>query len=213
MPGKRLLLILVWLLPLQLQAWTGISASIGEYDSQWLVDGETRPVTLTRYGLAVEDSTTIGLRVGASMGEFGLRLKSADGSRADDYVGEYLGLRLRWPLRISEVLTFHGDFAYAWQSGRLSTGVDNERSIDWSSTRFGFGVQLKLGILGLRPFVAWQQVDGDVYVHGGRRLFEDDGQTLGGIVLDLQVDSSGYLRFTWTSEGGRGLLMSFVRSY
>lgn len=213
MPGRFLLLTLVGLLPLQLQAWTGISASIGEYDSQWLVDGEIRPVTLTRYGFAVEDSTAIGLRLGASIGEFGLRLKTADGASADDYAGEFLSLRLRWPLRLGEMVTLHGDFTYGWQSGHLTDADGREHSIGWSSTRVGLGLQLRLGLLGLRPFVAWQRIDGDVDLQGSRRLFEDDGQTLGGVVFDVQIEPSGYLRLTWTSEGRKGLLLSFVRSY
>ncbi len=213
MPGKRCWLFLSLLLSSPAYAWTGISASIGEYDSDWRIDGELRPITLTRYGIAIEDRTSAGLRLGVAVGEFGLRLKSADGTQSDDYSGEYLDLRLRWPLRLNSLLTLHGDFGYAWQSGRLSDDGSSDDGINWSRSRFGLGLDVKLGMVSLRPFVEWRSLDGDVDLGGTRRLFENEKQTGGGVVIDLQVDPSGLVRFTWFSEGQTGLVLSFVRTY
>ncbi len=213
MPGKRYLVALLPLFSFPAHAWTGISASIGEYDSDWRIDGEPRPITLTRYGIAIEDRTSAGLRLGVAIGEFGLRLKSADGTRSDDYAGEYLDLRLRWPVRLNSLLMLHGDFGYAWQSGRLSDDGSSNDGINWSRTRFGVGVDVKLGVLAVRPFVEWRSLDGDVDLDGTRRLFENEEQTSGGVIIDLQVDPSGFVRFTWFSQGQTGLVLSFVRAY
>jgi len=211
-PGKRLLpALLLLLVCAPLQAWTGISAFIGEYDSDWRIGNEVRPLTLTRYGIAIEDRASSGLRVGVSIGEFGLRLKNSAATESDDYAGEYLDLRLRWPLQISRMLTLHGDFGYGWHAGRLSDSGDG--SIDWSRARVGMGLQFQMGLLGLRPFIEWRSVDGDVDLGGSRRLFENDAHTRGGLIVDLKVDPSGFVRFTWITEGQSGLMLSFVRAY
>jgi hypothetical protein len=212
-PGRWFGLLLLLFFSVQVEAWTGISASIGEYDSSWKIDGELRPVTLTRYGIAIEDRTASGLRLGVAIGEFGLRLKTADGRQGDDYAGEYLDLRLRWPFRLSSMLTLHGDFGYAWQSGRLSDGGGDDKGIDWSRTRFGLGLQFRAGPISLRPFFEWRSLDGDVALSGTRHLFENDNQTSAGLVVDIEVEPSGFVRFTWMGEGRSGLMLSFVRAY
>jgi hypothetical protein len=212
-PGKTLALLFALLLPAgPAQAWTGISASVGEYDSHWLVDGELRPVTLTRYDLAVEDRTRIGLRVGLAIGEFGVRVHNADSSLVQDYAGEYLNLRLRWPLRLSRELSLHGQLNYGWQSGE-EDGSSNAAELNWSSLGLRLGLQLQLGSLGLRPFIEWHSVDGDVDIDGSRRPFETGDRYHSGLIIDLRVDPSGHVRLTWSQQGRQGLLLSFVRAY
>jgi len=205
--------LLLLFFTVQARAWTGISASIGEYDSDWNIGGELRPVTLTRYGIAIEDRTASGLRLGVAIGEFGLRLKSADGRQSDDYAGEYLDLRLRWPVELNHMLTLHGDFGYSWQSGRLSDEGGDADGIDWSRTRFGLGLQFRLGVIGLRPFFEWRNLDGDVDLSGTTHLFENDSRTSAGLVVDIEVEPSGFVRFTWLGSGRTGLMLSFVRAY
>ncbi len=214
MPGSRflvLLLLLAGLLP-SARAWTGISASLGEYDSVWRIGDETRPLTLSHYGLAVEDGTKIGLRLGLSIGEFGLRLKNPSAGLSQDYAGEFLGLYLRWPWRLGRQLALHGRFVYDWHNGRLD-GDASDAEVNWSSSRLRLGLEIRMGQLGLRPFVEWQHLDGDVELDGVRRLFAANEDYSSGLVLDLEVEPSAYVRLTWTRQGRQGLLLSFVRSY
>jgi len=204
-------LLLAGLFP-SAQAWTGISASLGEYDSEWRIDNEIRPVTLAHYGLSVEDRTAVGLHMGLSIGEFGLRIKNPSATLSQDYAGEYLGLRLRWPLRLNRQVSLHGRFAYAWHSGRMD-GDSSNQEVSWSSTRLRLGLQLRAGLLGLRSFVEWQRLDGDVELDGTRRLFDENERYSSGLILDLEVEPSAHVRLTWTQQGQRGLLLSFVRNY
>lgn len=214
MPGSRQFLLFLLLAGLfqPVHAWTGISASLGEYDSDWRIDNEIRSVTLTHYGLSVEDRTAVGLRMGLSIGEFGLRIRSPFDTLSQDYAGEFLGLRLRWPWRLSRQVSLHGRFAYDWHSGRLD-GDSSDSEVNWSSTRMRLGLQLRMGLLGLRPFVEWQRLDGDVDLDGTRRLFDEQERYSSGLVLDLEVEPSAYVRLTWIQQGRRGLLLSFVRNY
>jgi len=210
-PGKTALVGL--LLSGQAVAWSGITATVGEYDEVWRIGGVARPVTLGRYGLAVEDRTAVGLRLGLAVGEFALRIENRDAAQFDDYVGQYVDLRLRWPLELGSVLSVHGDFAYSWQSGIPSAEGGDTDGIDWSRTRFGLGLQLRLGVIGLRPFFEWRSLEGGADVAGARQLFENDSRTSAGLVVDIEVEPSGFVRFTWLGEGRTGLMLSFVRAY
>lgn len=210
-------LCLIGLLPgLPAQAaWTGIAAFIGEGEALWRVAGNLQQADINRYGLRIEEKSATALRVGASAGQTSLRLRDLSNlSLAQKYNGQFLTFYLRWPQPLSDHLSLHSQLDYQLNVGSTATETDVEQTdIDWSETSFTLGLSLRLGVLSIHPYLRWYNINGDITLSDGSRVFEEVNQQSEGIMLDYAVERYAYVRLQSQSGQERLVQLSFVREY
>ena len=210
----RLLFLLLLLFPLTATAyWTGVAGFIGESESDWRYAGDIRQASLNQYGLQVEEKTAVDLRVGASAGQFSLRLLDLnDATVAEKYYGQFLSFYLRLPIRLNRLFSLHSRLNYQFNLGRKTLG-EQETEVSWNEISFDIGLNLQLGALGIRPFINFRSLNGDTTEQSLARVFNLDKQRSSGLQLDYMLEPAAFVRLTSTLQDNPSLQISFVREY
>jgi len=207
---SRFLWILL-LLPSQLMAgWTGISAFFGQSESDWLLQSTLNEAGIGFFGLRIEDKTQSELRIGATAGQFELRLINLLDETAEKYYGRFLSLYLRLPVALTDQVTFHTALGYQLNFGENSVDQD-VAEISWSEITINAGLSLNLGGLSLRPFMSSRSVDGDITSMLDTRIFKQNENSSYGVMLDYFVEPSAFIRLMVTTGRNEIVQISFAR--
>jgi len=206
--------LLVLFMPLPTLAyWTGIGAYVGQGESGWDFTSGSRQADESRYGLHIEERTQSGLSIGASAGQFSLRLVDPlQLVETEKYGGQFLQFYLRWPVKLSESLTLHSRLDYQFNLGNRS-GDTQDDEIDWNQAGITLGLALRLGLVSLRPFVNWSSIDGDMTEEGFTRVFENQDKSTAGIVVDIYVEPTAYVRLKGSAAQTPSFWLGFIREY
>lgn len=205
---------MLWAISLPAAAvWTGISAFAGQFENDWSFNTRQRVADSFNFGLAIEESTRPGLRIGLGIGQFHLRLRDpATNSALSRYDGEFLQFYLRWPWALRENVSLHTRFDYQYHNGRRSD-VDTEGDIDWVEAGFTAGFSVKAGYVSIHPYLRVRSVDGDLSDNGTTSLFDHVKNRAYGINLDIHVEPTAYVRLHAGFDATEALSVSFVREY
>ncbi len=213
---SRLYLVLLLLVTGPVQAaWTGVAAFVAEGESDWQFNSGVQPVTHRYFGLRIEESSDVALRIGASAGFFSLRLRDPlDLSTNEKFDGEFLSLYLRWPVRLSEKLSLHGLFNYQFNNGNTFDENDEEDDqIDWSELSLRLGLGLQLGRLNIQPFFLRRSLDGDISSDSTTSRFELVEQNRQGLIFDYQIEANSYVRLATGLQDRDSIYFGLVTEY
>jgi hypothetical protein len=195
-------------------AWTGIAAFGGENRSDWIFGNTTLRAETFAYGLSIEERTRPGLRIGIAGGRFSLDLKSTPATQPvfEEFEGEFLQLYLRWPLALTEHFTLHTRFDYRLNRGDHER-TDNDSEIEWSERSITAGIALRLGLVSLQPFIRYLSSDGDLDNITSAQSFELKTHRSHGLILDLHVEKTAYVRLRSEFSAVESLQVHFVRAF
>lgn len=215
----RLLLLFSFLIFTQASwaAWTGIAAFAGQQESGWLLNGQAIDADSRLYGLQVEDRSSVGLYVGARVGKNSLRLENLiNTSSIEKYDVQSLSFYLRWPIPLTDTLSLHTSFNYQFNTGSQyedDTDPETETEIDWIETALEIGVSLRLGIISIRPFVEFRSINGEITTPASIRKIELKEDYNSGVLMDIYVERTAFVRLKATFSDSDSLFISFVREY
>ncbi|MCK5662372.1 MAG: hypothetical protein KAI17_02750 [Thiotrichaceae bacterium] len=199
------------MLPLPLMAgWSGIAAFAGQSESDWLQQSTLIQANIYFYGLRIEEKTQSELRIGARAGQFDLRFLDLIDETAEKYYGQFLSLYLRWPIALTDQVKFHTSLRYQLNHGENSVEM-NDAEINWSEVSVNAGLSFKLGELALRPFINFHAIDGDTSSAIETRIFEQNGNSSYGLILDFFIERTAFIRLMATTGSNQALLLSFAR--
>ena len=208
--------IWVFLIPHAVSAgWTGIAAFVGQHKSDWLVSTTKLNADSRIYGLQIEERTLIGLRIGARASQNSLTLENPlDLTQFEKYNVQSLSFYLRWPFPMTDSLTLYNQFNYQFNLGNQS-GVDNttDTDIDWIETSINIGISLRLGPVSIRPFAVYRSINGEISSPTVVRKIDLKDNQSTGVLLDIHVEPTAYVRLEATTSGSDSLMLSFVREY
>ncbi len=195
-------------------SWTGISFEIGNYDSNWEFERDTREAQVSEIGFQIEEKTESGLTVGASIGYVDLRVITASNSAAETlkFDGEFISVYLRQPLRISDHVSLQAAFSIRYTSGSESGEGDDQAQIDWTESALELGLGMRFGNFRLMPYAAYHDIDGDIS-DSGTDVFEVEEALTKGLRFDYFIEDSAFIRFEFVSGGVEGGYINFVRRY
>ena len=208
----KLLILLCLYSSLANAFWTGVSLELGNYDSDWTFDSDTRAAQINTIDLQIEEKTTSELRVGASIGYIDLRLVADTVAQTKKFDGQYIGVFLRQPVRINDRFSLHGLLSFRYASGSES-GTDILNNIDWTESSIQLGLSLRLSSLRIMPFATYQDIDGDISDDAGTAIFEMDEASSRGVRFDYFIEDSAFIRLQFISGGQAGGYLSFARRY
>ena len=192
--------------------WTGIAFEIGDYDLDWKFDRDTREAQITSLDFQVEDKTDAGLRVGLGIGYFDMRVVADSAAETLKFDGQYIGIYLRQPVRISDRIGLHGQSDLRYWSGDESGDDEDEAEIDWTESRLQLGLSLSFANLRVTPYAEYRHVDGDISDARGTGVYEmDEAQTVG-LQFDYFVEQDAFIRLE-LRDGGQGGFLTFARRY
>lgn len=195
--------------------WTGISARLANFDSDWAFESGTREAQLGELSFQIEERTGSNLAVGAEIGYFDLRVIPPSDSPLETlkFDGQYLGIYLRQPLRLNDWLTLHGSLGLRYSTGGESgSSDDDEAEIDWTSTLFELGLSLRYSNFRVTPYLVLHDIDGDIS-DDGTEVFEMEEDASQGIRIDYFVEDTAFIQFDFTTGGSVGGYINFVRRY
>lgn len=195
-------------------AWTGISAFVGQHDTDWQLSDRTLQADIFSYGLRIEERSRPGLRVGLGIGQFDLRLKDRDNAvLVNEYGGELLLFYLRWPFTLGQNWTLHTRFDYQYHSGRESKVNEPRDDIDWTETSLAAGIALDLDAVSLQPFMHYSRTDGDLVDDNQTRLVDQADSVSFGMRVDILVEPTAYVRIEASGGAADGVIVYFAREY
>lgn len=209
----RFCLVLVFFPVAAFGGWTGIAGFIGSSDSDWSLVNQIRQADMMYYGFSIEEKTSTELRVGASGGQYDLKLTQLDNIfNTEKFTGEFLTLYLRLPVVLAKSIKLHSDLHYAYHRG--SSGFPTlEQNINWGEWLLNIGISVQLGRVSVRPFVNFRSINGDISNDSGTRIFELESSKSSGIILDYYVENTAYVRFRATGAENESLQISLVREF
>lgn len=213
----RCLVLSSLLLPAAAPAqWTGVSARLANVESDWSFDSGRREADISSLSFQIEEKTASGLAVGLDLGYMDMRLIASADSLAENlkFDGQYIGIYLRQPLRISERLELHGMLGFSYHSGDQSgaDSDDDEAEIDWTSSLFELGLGFGFSNFRVTPYVVYEDIDGDIS-GGGTEVFDLHDNLSQGIRFDYFVEDTAFIQFDFIAGGSAGGYINFVRRY
>ena len=213
-PVRFSLLLLLCYSGLATAQWTGVSLELANIDSDWEFERDTREAQISEISFQIEEKTEFNLAVGATIGYVDLRVIAASDSAAETqkFDGQYLGLYLRQPVRISDHISLHGAFSIRYTSGSESGDADERAEIDWTQSVFELGLSLRYANFRIMPYAAYQDVDGDIS-GDSVEVFEMEDALIQGVRFDFFVEETAFIRFVYVSGGMQGGYLNFVRRY
>lgn len=208
------LLPLLFFSTLAVADWTGIALEIGNYDSDWEFERDTREAQISEISFQIEEKTGSGLAVGASIGYVNMRAVAASNSPAETmkFDGEFISVYLRQPVRISEHVFLNAALSFRYTSGSESGDQDEPAEMDWTESAFELGLGMRFGNLRLMPYAAYRDIDGDIS-DNGTDVFEVEESLVQGLRFDYFVEDSAFIRLEFVSGGAQGGYINFVRRY
>ena len=190
-------------------AWSGVAFELSDTEAEWNFDSVVLDARSTELSFRIEEKTESGLRVGASIGHFNLRLDGEASAENSNFDGQFLSINLRQPYygeRFSGIAAMN----YRFQTGS-DDDADNPSDIDWTELEFRLGAGVTFSRIRFLPQLVHRVVDGDVDGRNGSDSFELEEET--GLVLrfDYLVDSSAIVRMEFFNSDREGFLLSFAR--
>jgi len=213
----RISLLILLLFPgLASAFWTGVSLELGNTDSDWRFDSDTREAQISELNFQIEEKTDTDLTVGANIGYFDLRVVADSDSAAQTmkFDGQYLGIYLRQSFDISDHVGLQLLFSVRYTTGNES-GVDedeDEADVEWTQSGVEFGVSFRYANLRISPYAAYQDIDGDIN-GDSTDVFELEDSLTQGIRFDYFVEDSAFIRFEFVTGARNGGYLNFVRRY
>ncbi len=205
---KRFLLLLLVIPIPAISGWTGISAFLGQGETNWLVGDNSYIADRNYYGLKVEEKSLSNLTLGLLAGKYSLRLK--DENSLQKFTGEFLQAYLRWPIPLNTVLTLHNSLGYQYNVGRNYTDQD-ATAISWNDMKFSFGVGATFDQINIRAFMAHQGISGDITYKSVNPLIELKSNQSYGLVIGYELQPTSFIRMRLTSGNTESIMVSFVR--
>lgn len=209
-----LLLLLLCYAGLANASWSGVSFELGNTDSDWAFEDDTREAQISQIGIQIEEKTESNLTVGGSIGYVDLRTVAASDSVAETmkFEGQFIGFYLRQPLRFNDHISLHGTFSLRYTTASESGDGDDRAEIDWIESVFELGLSLRFANLRITPYTAYHDIDGDIS-GDGTDVFEIDETLTRGLRFDYFVEDTAFIRFEFVSGGVEGGYINFVRRY
>ena len=194
--------------------WTGVALELGNFDSDWEFENDTREAQISEISFQIEEKTASNLTVGATFGYVDLRVvvDSDSAAQTRKFDGEFIGIYLRQPFRINDNISLHGAFSIRYTSGRESGADDDRAEIDWTQSVFELGVSLRYANLRITAYTAYHDIDGDINADS-TDVFEMDETLSHGLRFDYFVEKTAFIRFEFVSGGFEGGYIHFVRRY
>lgn len=192
--------------------WTGVEVSLANLDADWAFDAETREAQTSLISFQAEESTASGLRVGVSLGYFGIRLLADDPAPTLKFDGNFVGIYLNQLVSLGEQVEFYGQFNLRFYNGDDSLG-DERIDVDWLETGVELGASLRAAHYRITPYVAYTDIDGDIDDLADVDVFERDEPASAGIHFDYFVEPTAFIRFSLQGGGSEGGMLNFVRRY
>lgn len=198
-----------------LSAWTGISLSIDEIESDWDFERITRVSDTTRLNLHVEEKTSKGLRVGANIGRLTTRISNISGSRnTEKFDASYIGVYIAYPLEITESLSLYNKIGFQYHAGStIDADADEDEQISWRDAEYIIGLSYRIGDFRIMPFAGINDISGDIEREASTDTFENSDSVSSGINLDLFIDSSSFVRFKFSDGAYRAFSLRFAREF
>ena len=193
--------------------WSGISLHISDMDTDWKFRDGNRTAQTSEISFRIEDRTDGGLAVGAGIGYMDLRVVPDSDIPIRKFDGQFFGIYLRQDYSIMDNLSLHGIFGFRYATGNESGDSDINSDISWSETGLEFGIGFRFVNLRIMPFVAWDNVDGDISGDDGTSVFELEDPLTQGIRFDLYVERTAFVRLEFVDGNRRGGSLVFVRRY
>ena len=199
-------------------AWTGISLSIDEIESDWLFETSQRVSDTTRLNLHFEEKTASGIGVGANIGRLTTRISNAIGPRnTEKFDASYVGLYLRYPLAFGEHFVLHNKLEFQFHSGFsteiTTTDVTSSDQIAWRDASYQIGLSARMAGFRIMPFAVVSGVSGDIERENSTDTFENETTLSSGLSIDLFVDPTSFVQFKFTSGGNESFSLRFAREF
>ena len=203
--------------PIVNAAWTGISVSIEELESDWIFENNDRNANLTRLNMNFEEKAASELRVGANIGRMTTRISNNDGPRnTKKFDASYFGVYIRYPLSLGDHFTLQNKLTYQYHSGSETIGDnddDSEDEIDWREISYELGLSAMFSSLRLTPFAIYSDVDGDISGDSGTNSFESDEEISAGLNVDFFLDPTSFVRLRFTTGDYDSASLVFAREF
>lgn len=194
-------------------AWTGISFSIDEIESDWLFESSRLVSDTTRLNLHFEEKTESGIGIGANIGRLTTRLSNTSGSKnTEKFDASYVGVYVRYPLSIGQHFALHNQLGYQFHSGSVNEGVFPDQ-IEWRDINYQIGLSAKFGNLRVMPFATISDVSGDVDREASTDTFENKEEVSTGLSLDMFLDPTSFVRLKIGSSGDEIFSLRFAREF
>ncbi len=194
-------------------AWTGISLSIDEIESEWAFETSQRVSDTTRLNLHFEEKTANGIGVGANIGRLTTRLRNASGPRnTEKFDAAYVGVYIHYPLAFGKHFVLHNRLGFQFHSGTTSdiTSIDQ---IEWRDATYQIGLSARLADFRIMPFAVVSSVSGDIERENSTDTFENETALSSGLSMDLFVDSTSFVQFKFTRGGHDSFSLRFAREF
>jgi hypothetical protein len=192
---------------------TGVALKISDLDSDWDFSDGTRSAKSNSISLQIEERTTSGLTVGASIGYQSFRLDGDSTTSSTKFDAENLEIFLRQEFSLSESTAIQGLVSYGYYTGR-ETSDDDRADIDWSQVAAEIGVSFRVNNLEIMPFVGYLDVDGDITgTEEGGGSFELEDPLIQGVNFDIYVEPTAFIRIRLQTGSLSGGYLSFERRY
>ena len=193
--------------------WTGINVTLEDVTSTWNVDGVEREASINRISLLIEEKTEAELRVGATIGQASIRTDDLTGpTNIQRFDASFVGFYLRQPISFAEFFSLEGTLAYRYNIGSGNSNADPDE-ISWHQIDFSLAAGAQFGPIRIRPFIAWQNIDGDTEAESGREIFEADDAVSGGVQFDYFVESNAFIRFSVSDGNDETFSIGFAKVY
>ncbi|MCP4493560.1 MAG: hypothetical protein GY820_40595 [Gammaproteobacteria bacterium] len=193
--------------------WAGLSASITEIESVWMLENSERNANITRLNLHLEERTSYGLGVGANLGQLTARLSNINSPlNTVKFDANYFGVYLRYPVQLGEHFALQGRLGYQYHSG-TQYDTDAGDTIAWREVDFELGLASSFDIVRITPFIVYSDVSGDISSDTGTDTFSSGEAFSAGLSLDLFVEPTGFVRLRLTRGEQDAIAVVFAREY
>ncbi len=193
--------------------WAGISASINEVESVWLIDSSKRSTNITRLNLHFEERTSYGLGVGANLGQLTARLSNISyPHNSVKFDANYFGVYLRYPVQLGEHFRLHSKLGYQYHLGTQNGGNDGN-TIAWREVSYELGLAARIGNVRVTPFIVYNDVSGDISGDAGTYTIKNNENRSAGLSLDIFLEPTSFVRLRLTQGAQDAFALVFAREY
>ncbi len=195
-----------------LAAWSGISLFLGD-ETIPIINNSNEILTLTPFklGLAVEDRTDQGLRVGARIAKVGVKL--ANQSINNESSGDEVALYLYLPYQFNEFIGISSRLSIS----KLAANPDNESDteVTYLTKKASLGMSFKWQNIRVMPSINAFSLDGDFKDSSNNVSFSFRQQqtVYSSLDIDYFVEQSSFIRVSITEHSEGTFSLSFSTIY
>ena len=193
--------------------WTGISVDFGESTTELQFETEQRTMRGDVLSLQIEEKSATDLRVGISIGLTSIRTSNTlPPANAQKFEGNHLELYLRMPMQLGENFWLEGLFSYRYNTA-TDSNISLPSEIEWRDSRFQIGLVAKFQTLRITPFVAYQDLSGDISNASSVEIFDSIDNISRGIMFDFFAEPTAFVRLQLSRGAEDSGYLIFVREY